>query len=167
MYALTDSARLFKCLTRRSAISGPSQLDCGAVSEEDVKSLQRIYAAMSRWDLEELVRDLAHDIEWSLPDTVPWGGTRHGHDGIRSFATVFRDHVDGSWADPDQFLDAGDRVVVLGRLQGSAKATGAPFEVQFAHVWTLTDGVASRCRSYFDSAPVMAALGGSDAMSPA
>jgi len=48
---------------------------------------------------------------------------------------------------------------VLGRLRGRARATGDVFEVHFAHVWTLSDGMPSRCRSYFDTAPVMAALG--------
>jgi hypothetical protein len=32
-------------------------------------------------------------------------------------------------------------------------------EVEFVHVWTMTDGVASRLRAYFDTAPIMAALG--------
>jgi ketosteroid isomerase-like protein len=89
------------------------------MSHQDVESLRRIYDAFSRWDVEELVGDLAHDIEWSLPDTLPWGGTRHGHDGVLAFASVSQDHVDGRWADPDDFLDAGDRMVVLGRLRGA------------------------------------------------
>jgi ketosteroid isomerase-like protein len=130
------------------------------MSHDDVMALRRIYEALSMWDVDELLRDLAHDIEWSLPESVPWGGTRHGHDGVRAFATIFQDHVEGPWADPDDFLDAGDRVVVLGRLQGRARATGEAFEAHFAHVWTLSDGIASRCQSYFDTAPVMAAMEG-------
>jgi uncharacterized protein len=129
------------------------------VPEQDVESLQRIYYAFSRWDVEELVADLAHDIEWSLPNTLPWGGTRHGHDGVNAFAAIFQDHVEGRWADPDDFLDAGDRMVVLGRLRGRATATGREFEVEFAHVWTMTDGVASQLRAYSDTAPIMDALG--------
>ncbi len=46
----------------------------------------------------------------------------------------------------------------LGRLRGRAKASGRDFEVEFVHVWTMTDGVASRLRAYFDTAPIMAAL---------
>jgi hypothetical protein len=137
-----------------------------AVSEHEVQALRRIYAAITRGDLDELVADVAHDIEWTLPDSLPWGGMRHGHDGIESFATIFRDHVDGTWADPDDYLDAGDRTVVLGRLRGKARATGQGFEVGFAHVWAFTDGVASRLRSYFDSAPVLAALEGRPAPEP-
>jgi uncharacterized protein len=134
------------------------------VSEHDVESLRRIYNAFSRWDLEELVSDLAHDIEWRLPDTLPWGGTRHGHDGVLAFVSVSNDHVEGRWADPDDFLDAGDRLIVQGRMRGRAKASGRGYEVDFVHIWTMTDGVASRMRAYFDTAPIMAALGhGGDA----
>jgi uncharacterized protein len=129
------------------------------MSEQEVESLRRIYEAFSRWDVEELVEDMAHDIEWSLPDSLPWGGTRHGHDGVRAFAEISQDLVEGRWADADDFLDAGDRIVVLGRLRGRAKATGQEFEVGFAHVWTMTDGMASRLRAYFDTAPIMATLG--------
>jgi ketosteroid isomerase-like protein len=127
--------------------------------EPEIRALQRIYDAVSRWDIDEFARDVTHDFELILPETVPWGGTRHGRDGVEAFATVFRDHVEGQWADPDDFIDVGDLIVVLGRLRGRARATGEEYEVHFAHVWTLSDGMPSRCRSYFDTAPIMAALG--------
>jgi ketosteroid isomerase-like protein len=85
---------------------------------------------------------------------------------VRAFASISQDHVDGRWADPDDFLDAGDRMVVLGRMRGRAKASGREYEVGFVHVWTMTDGVASRLRAYHDTAAIMAALGeGGDATS--
>ena len=133
------------------------------MSEEDLPALRRIYDAFSRWDIDELARDVAHDFELNLPESLPFGGTRHGYDGIHAFAAVFQDHVEGGWADPDDFLHAGDRIVVLGRMRGRARATGRTFEAPFAHVWTLTDGVASHCRAYTDSGPVTAALMGEDA----
>jgi ketosteroid isomerase-like protein len=130
------------------------------MSDDDVQSLRRIYDAFSRWDVDELVKDLAHDIELNMPHSLPWGGTRHGHDGVRAFATIFQDHFEGAWADPDDFLEAEDRMVVLGRMRARARESGQGFEVPFVHVWTLSDGIASRCRAYFDSAPISAALDG-------
>ena len=133
------------------------------MAEEDIKTLRATYSAVQRSDGEELPEHVAHDIQWSLPEAVPWGGTRHGPAGIRAFLEIFHDHVEGSWADPDEFLDAGDRVVVLGRMRGRSKAHGAEFEVAFAHVWGMTDGVPSSLRSYFDTAPIIAALRGGNA----
>ena len=127
--------------------------------EFEMQALRRIYDALFRWDIDALADGVTHDFEMTLPETVPWGGTRHGREGVSTFGTIFRDHVEGQWADPDDFIDAGDLIVVLGRLRGRAKASGQEYEVHFAHIWTLSDGVPSRCRSYFDTAPIMAALG--------
>ncbi len=137
------------------------------MSEHDIQAVRRIYTALTRWDVDDLVADLTHDVEWSLPDPLPWGGTHHGPDGVRTFARIFREHVDGPWADPDDFLEAGDRIVVIGRLRGRGRESGREFEVEFAHVWALTDGVASHVRVFYDTAPILAALEGREAPEPA
>jgi uncharacterized protein len=129
------------------------------MARSEIQALQRIYEALSRWDVDQFSKGVTHDFVLSLPETVPWGGKRHGRDGVEAFATIFKDHVEGQWADADEFIDAGDVIVVLGRLRGRGKDGGGEFEEHFAHIWTLSDGVPSRCRSYFDTAPIMAALG--------
>jgi ketosteroid isomerase-like protein len=128
------------------------------MADEELNAVRRIYASFVTWDFDEMARDISHDFELTLPDTVPFGGTRHGPDGIRSFARIFRDHLEAGFAEPDDFLDAGDRVVVLGRIRGEARSTGRRFEVPFAHVWTFSDGMPSRLCSYFDTAPVVSAI---------
>jgi uncharacterized protein len=130
-----------------------------AADADQVEALRDIYAAMQRNDSGELRRRLAHDVEWEIPDTVPWGGTHHGHLGLEAVETIFREHVDGLWADPDEFLVAGEHAVVLGRVSGSARSGGERFEVPFAHLWRFSDGVPYRFRAYFDASPILAALG--------
>jgi ketosteroid isomerase-like protein len=128
------------------------------VAEELISTVRRFYDAMSRWDVESLSHSVSHDFELNLPDTVPFGGTHHGYDGVEATATVFRDYIEGPWAEPDDFLNAGDALVVLGRLRGTAKRTRQEFEVPFAHVWTFDEVAPSRCRAYYDTAPVTAAI---------
>lgn len=70
------------------------------------------------------------------------------------------DPIEGTWADPGELFDVGDRIIVLGRMRGRARATGRSFEIPFPHVWGLTDGVPSRCRAYLDTAPVSTAIEG-------
>src|SRR3954470_11001401 len=109
--------------------------------EEEIARLRRIYDAFDRGDVDDLVADVAHDMRFNSPENLPWGGSRHGQDGIRTMLEELEAHVEGGWGDPDDILDAGDRVVVTGRLRGTARATGADFEASFAQVWTLDDGV--------------------------
>ena len=76
------------------------------MSEFEIQALRRIYEALSRWDVDEFSNAVTHDFVFTLPETVPWGGKRHGRDGLEAFATIFRDHVVGQWADPESFLKA-------------------------------------------------------------
>lgn len=126
---------------------------------EHVEIFRRIYTAVQRGDSEELQQNLAHDITWVLPESVPWGGTHHGHLGVAAMRDVYEDHVEGSWADPDEFIWASDdTVIVLGRIMGHVRASNESFEVPFAHVWRLSDGVPSSFHGYYDAAPIAAAL---------
>jgi uncharacterized protein len=128
------------------------------MSEEEIQSLQRIYAAIQQGDSNELRQSMTHDIEWTMPESVPWGGTHHGHLGITAVVEIYDDHVEGRWADPDEYVEAGDHILVLGRISGRARSSGQSFEVPFAHVWGMSDGMPSRFRGYFDTAPITAAL---------
>ncbi len=132
------------------------------MAQELIPTVRRVYDAMARWDVEALSNSVTHDFELNLPESVPFGGTRHGHDGVEAFASVFRDYVEGPWAEPDDFLDAGDALIVLGRLRGTGKHTGQAFEVPFVHVWTFSAGAPSRCRAYYDTAPITAAIESAD-----
>jgi ketosteroid isomerase-like protein len=129
------------------------------MADDDIERVRSVYAAMARQDGDQLADALAHDIEWTMPEVLPWGGTRHGPDGIRAMVELFAEHVEGAWADPDDYLDAGDRIVVLGRARGTVRATGEEYEVGFSHVWTLTDGVPSAFRAYLDPSEIVSALG--------
>jgi len=129
------------------------------MSKDEVSTLRNLYAAIHSRNPDELRGALSHDFELDLPAALPWGGIRHGADGIETVHEIFLDHVEGSWADVDEFLDAGQRIVVLGRARGRARGSGNEFEVPFAHVWGMADGVSSWCRAYLDTGPILAALG--------
>lgn len=105
--------------------------------------------------------DMHAEIEWHQAQGLPHGGTYHGLEAVRR--AIF-DPLDEEWwdefrADPDEFIDAGDRVVVLGRYTGRAKATGRVLDVPYAHVWTFRDGKAVEFRQFVDTAGWNAALG--------
>ena len=116
--------------------------------------VQRSYAAFACGDLDGVLGDLDPDIEWVQAQGLPHGGTYHGIAEVRR--NIF-EPLDAEWwdeftADPDEFVDAGDEVVVLGRYRGVAKGTGKRLDVPFVHVWTFRDGKATRFRQFLDTA---------------
>jgi len=118
-----------------------------------VEIVKRSYEAFSRGDLDSVVADFDPEIEWQQAQGLPHGGTYRGVEAVRR--SIF-DPLDADWwdefsADPDEFLDAGDDVMVLGRYRGVAKGTGKRLDVPFVHVWRLRDGKAVLFRQFLDT----------------
>lgn len=126
----------------------------------NVAIVRRSYEAFARGDMDAVLADMADDIEWQQAQGLPHGGTYHGLTAVR--ANIF-DPLDRDWwsvfsAVPDEFLDAGDEVVVLGRYRGEARQTGNQLDVPFVHVWSLRGGKAWRFRQFLDTAGWVGAL---------
>ena len=58
----------------------------------------------------------------------------------------------------DEFIDAGDTIVVLGKYSGKYKKTGKSFQANFAHVWKMREGKAAQFIQYVDTLLVHRAL---------
>ena len=128
------------------------------MTSPEIERLKEIYTAVQRQDTQQLEFLVAHDMEFEMPDGIPWGGVHHGQDGMATVAEIYAEHIEGGWAEPEEFFEGGGRIVALGRERGTVRANGATFEVPFAHVWGMTEGAPSRFRGYFDTAPITAAL---------
>lgn len=118
-----------------------------------VEAVRSSYEAFARGDLDEALAMMDDGIEWHQAQGLPHGGVYHGLPAVR--AAVF-DPLDEEWwenfkADPDEVIGLGDDVVVLGRYTARAKATGAPLDVPFAHVWRFRDGRAVRFHQFTDT----------------
>jgi uncharacterized protein len=116
--------------------------------------VRRSYDAFARGDLDGVLGDMAPDIEWQQAQGLPHGGTYRGLAEVRR--NIF-EPLDEEWWDefsavPDEFLDAGTEVVVVGRYRGTAKGTGRRLDVPFVHVWTLEGEKAVRFRQFLDTA---------------
>jgi ketosteroid isomerase-like protein len=127
---------------------------------EPVDLVRRSYDAFERGDLEAVLGDLDPEIEWHQAQGLPHGGLYRGRDEVRR--NVF-EPLDAEWwetfsAPPQEFIDGGDRVVVLGRYRGVAKGTGRILDVPFVHVWTVADGRAVTFRQFLDTAGWIDAL---------
>jgi uncharacterized protein len=131
------------------------------MSEANVDTLRRGYEAFNRGDIDTVMDLLDPNIEWQEPDVegLPQRGTHHGPEAVAN--NVFGAIVgnwDGFGAVPEEFVDAGDRVIVLGQFQGTGKPSGRTLDATFAHVWTLREGKAVHFRSYADTANFLHSL---------
>jgi uncharacterized protein len=127
------------------------------MSQQDVDTIRSAYDAFARQDIPAVLDAFADDIQWDVPDSLPFGGVFNGKEEVGRFFGTLGDYYDELRVEPDEFLEAGDRVVALGNHHGKVK-DGDSFDARFAMVWTMRDGKAASFKEYTDTAPIDRAL---------
>jgi len=130
----------------------------GALPGEKTALLQQGYEAFARQDIPGVLALFDPAISWYSPDTVEFGGSYTGRHGVAEFFSQLPEHYEELAVTPERFVEQGDTVVVLGRLQGRTKV-GNDFDVPFAHIWTVAGGKATGFFEHFDTARMDMALG--------
>ena len=125
----------------------------------NLSSIKAVYKAFATGDIPTVLGTLSSDIAWTEAEGFPYGGTYHGPKAVLEGVFMrLGSEWDGFAAIPDEFIDAGDTVVVLGKYSGKYKATGKSMHVNFAHVWKMQDGKATQFIQYVDTLLVHQAL---------
>lgn len=115
------------------------------------------YAAFRVGDVDAALACFAADIEWTHPDGMNdygLGGTKKGIPEVRAFMARARTVFGELRPEPHEFLESGDRVVVLGTHYMRGADSGIAGTVPFVHSWRLADGKATHFDDYHDTALV-------------
>ena len=128
---------------------------------QNTDTLQRGYDAFNSGDAETLAGVFAEDVRWEGTNDkrVPAAGTYEGRDQALGALGEAAAAFESIKSHPDEFIEQGDTVVVLGHTEMRTKA-GKDAKVPFAHVWRMSDGVISRGQILTDTAVVVEALEG-------
>jgi ketosteroid isomerase-like protein len=129
------------------------------VSAENVDIVREAYDAVRTRQLQTVLQLAAPDLEIEQSSDIAWGGRYRGLAGLQQFMVRLTQHVD-SVMTPDQYIDAGEQVVAVGRSRGTTRASGRYFDVPAVHVWTLKDGKLARFQAYIDHPAMVSALAG-------
>jgi ketosteroid isomerase-like protein len=127
------------------------------MSQENVDLVRGIFAAWLRGD--PALDQFDPEISMVESATLPGAASAHGIDAVRRYIESFAKHWEDIRFEPQEYLDAGDRVVVIARLVGRGKSSGVDVERTWAYVWTVRDGRALRMEGYADRAEALVAAG--------
>jgi ketosteroid isomerase-like protein len=116
----------------------------------NVDTARSAYEAFGHGDLEAVKELLSEDSVWVTSDELPLGGETRGREEIlESFAQI-PNYWSSFSVEPEEFIDAGDYVVVRGTQRlGNAKGSA---EAPFAHLMKFENGKVARGEFYGDSA---------------
>lgn len=124
------------------------------MSQENVQIIRGMYDAFGRGDVPSVIGRLDQTVEWHeaenfiYADRNPYVGPQAVLEGV--FMRLGADW-EGFAVAPEEWIDAGDRLVVLGIYSGTHKTTGRKVRAQFAHVWSLREGRVVRFQQYTDT----------------
>jgi hypothetical protein len=124
------------------------------MSQESVEVIRGIYEAFDRGDMPQVLGQMEQGIEWSEAENFIYAD-RNPYVGPQAILEGVFMRLGTEWENfrvtPEEWLDAGHRVVVLGTYSGAHRATGKTVRAQFAHIWGVREGRVVRFQQYTDT----------------
>lgn len=112
----------------------------------NIQTVQDLYAAFGRGDVQAILTRLAADVVWETeaPAALSFGGIRHGLAETEGFFRgLAKDHSDPKLEMTEYFSD-GDAVAVFGRYEATVRTTGKRVSTPVAHYFKFRDGKVAR-----------------------
>ena len=84
------------------------------MSEENVKSVERAYAALDSGDIATVIGLCHRDVVLDNTNAVFDGSVYHGHEGLVEFFSLGQEMWESQTYEPEEFIPVGDdRIMVL------------------------------------------------------
>ena len=129
------------------------------MTDDHLSVVRRLLAAFEHEDDEVLLDTLSPEVEWYVPEVLPYGGTFHGVEQVRDFLDSLSSFVERGTLDTLRLIDAGDHVVVLGHWT-TRTADGEAFDSRIASIFEVRNEKIVRLDSHLDTARVLDAFRG-------
>jgi ketosteroid isomerase-like protein len=120
------------------------------------------YEALERGDAAPLLDLLADDFEWVEPSPpgYPLAGVHRGPEGLASGVLApLAELLDGLTFVVSEVVVGDGQEVVTGVMRGTPAGASEEWELPFAHVFSVVDGLAVRGTAYFDRSRLTLAAG--------
>jgi len=128
------------------------------VSEQNVALVLRGLDAINTGDTDAMVEAADPEIRF-VPRRAPVMGAYVGHDGMREFISDNQENLEVFRVTPDEVIDAGDRVVIIGTLLVRGRGSGIEMTFPTATVSTVRNGRIVHFEEFVERDRAIAAAG--------
>ncbi len=129
------------------------------MSEENVEALRRIYAEWARGRFRAGAELFDPWMVLVLRPGFPDAGAYLGPEGIRRYMRGFLEGWDHAVIEGEEFIGAGDNVVVAVHQRASGKGSGVPVDMRYFQVWTFRGGAVIRIENVRERQEALEAAG--------
>ena len=129
------------------------------------QTIQHLYAAFGRGDVPAILNHLADDVAWDNSGVAskecPWNGNFTGKAHVPAFFKAVGENLDFAVFEPQTFVESGNHVTVVLRIEARLKKNGLPLKNDAVHVWTFNNtSKISKYQHFNDTAAELAAWRG-------
>ncbi len=125
---------------------------------DDAGKLREMYEAFNRGDIAAALAGINEQFEAIPPSSVGKESRYLGHNGVVRFFVMLLEPWEESQFELRELLASGDNILAEVHQRARDRETGAPFEQDMFHLWTMQDGKAVRMRVFDDREGALAAL---------
>jgi ketosteroid isomerase-like protein len=127
------------------------------VSQENVNLIRSLYEGWLRGEIG--IDKLDPEISMAESPTLPGAVSASGIEAVERYMRSFAKHWENISFEPQEYVDAGEQVVVVACLIGSGKKSGVEVTRTWAYVWTVRERKALSMVGYADRAEALEAVG--------
>jgi ketosteroid isomerase-like protein len=125
------------------------------MSQANIEVVRRLFDSYVRGDYAEAATCLAVDVVYEVGQELP----ARGREAVR----VMWERWDDTWDEletvPEEFIDAGDQVLVTVHYSARGRGSGIKFEERLFDVYTFCDGKCVRKREFRRRSEALEAAG--------
>ena len=132
------------------------------MSQENVEAVRQAFDAVSRGDIDGLLRVCDEEIVIPQPSELPDASSlrQYGHDGVlEAFAIWPEQWDDYRVGDVRVLADSADDVIVAITTSGRGKQSGVEVRMDFAFLFTVKDKKITEWRLFLHEAQALEAAG--------
>lgn len=127
------------------------------MSQENLEVVRAAFDAFNRGDMDGF-RDRHHpEAIWRVAEGWPEPGPFVGRDAVMRFVEQLRDTWEADALEPDDFIDAADRIVVRFNWRGVGR--GPESNIEFTGVFTVRNGKIITEEFFWNHAEVLEDMG--------
>jgi ketosteroid isomerase-like protein len=134
-----------------------------AMSQENVDIMREMFALVNERGVKAATDAFAGlldaDFELEEAANLPDQERYAGRDAFIANMAKLEEAFDDLTIEPIEFVDLGDKLIVVVAIAGRGRAGGAPVETTIAQLWTLRKGKAVSLRDYGSKAEALEAAG--------
>jgi ketosteroid isomerase-like protein len=125
------------------------------MSQENVEVVRAVAAAYNRGDLDTLLEAYDPAVEF----VTLLQGNHHGKQAVRLLYEENRKSLPGYRLDPEEVIDAGDKVVAVAHMGGAGRVSQIGLGDRIAFLATFKDGLIVRQQTFRNKEEALEAAG--------